>query len=306
MDTEDGRINILDILNPPGLFVNGVKVGPDSLRKTPAFSGKLLPEFDRRLTVKDMFSKVKNQQVKTTSTSPSQSFSEISLESTSVNGHASQPLSPVKSQQSPKAATNGSLKRKATSQTQLPPSKRDRSSNGSNTDKGNEQKSVMDFFRPKPQSVDKKTAPTAATAVQDGMDVTAEELAQIEALERRESLNEKATSPEQKENGTHEPEDPQAERDANIMSWSTLFSKPSVPRCESHNEPCTIYDTKKKGYNCGRKFYLCPRPIGPSGEKETGTQWRCKTFIWASDWNGGAKTGQLSATTSPTKNAPKV
>jgi AP endonuclease-2 len=48
--------------------------------------------------------------------------------------------------------------------------------------------------------------------------------------------------------------------------------------------------TKKPGMNRGRSFWICPRPLGPSGEKERGTQWRCSTFIWASDWNSPAAT----------------
>jgi AP endonuclease-2 len=68
-------------------------------------------------------------------------------------------------------------------------------------------------------------------------------------------------------------------------SWSKLLGKRVVPRCE-HNEPCISYTTKKPGVNCGRSFYMCPRPIGPSGQKERNTQWRCGTFIWSSDWTG--------------------
>jgi len=34
----------------------------------------------------------------------------------------------------------------------------------------------------------------------------------------------------------------------------------------------------------GRSFYVCARPLGPSGDKERGTEWRCGTFIWSSDW----------------------
>jgi len=34
----------------------------------------------------------------------------------------------------------------------------------------------------------------------------------------------------------------------------------------------------------GRSFFICPRPLGPSGEKEKDTQWRCGTFMWCSDW----------------------
>lgn len=68
-------------------------------------------------------------------------------------------------------------------------------------------------------------------------------------------------------------------------TWSRLLSKRVVPRCE-HNEPCVSYLTKKAGVNCGRSFYMCPRPLGPSGQKEKNTQWRCGTFIWSSDWTG--------------------
>ena len=68
-------------------------------------------------------------------------------------------------------------------------------------------------------------------------------------------------------------------------SWMKLFTKPAAPRCEGHNEPCITLLTKKSGMNCGRSFWMCPRPIGPSGAKEKNTQWRCQTFIWCSDWN---------------------
>lgn len=67
--------------------------------------------------------------------------------------------------------------------------------------------------------------------------------------------------------------------------WSKLFTKKPVPLCDSHQEPCISLTTKKPGMNRGRAFWICPRPLGPSGEKERGTQWRCPTFIWASDWN---------------------
>lgn len=72
---------------------------------------------------------------------------------------------------------------------------------------------------------------------------------------------------------------------ASKEDWTKLFTKKPVPRCESHQEPCVSLTTKKPGMNRGRAFWICPRPLGPSGEKEKGSQWRCPTFIWASDWN---------------------
>ena len=75
-------------------------------------------------------------------------------------------------------------------------------------------------------------------------------------------------------------------------SWSKLFTKPIAPRCEGHDEPCITLLTKKPGMNLGRSFWMCPRPLGPSGAKEKNTQWRCQTFIWCSDWNSSVANGE--------------
>ena len=75
-------------------------------------------------------------------------------------------------------------------------------------------------------------------------------------------------------------------------SWSKLFTKPIAPRCEGHDEPCITLLTKKPGMNLGRSFWMCPRPLGPSGVKEKNTQWRCQTFIWCSDWNSSVANGE--------------
>jgi len=74
-------------------------------------------------------------------------------------------------------------------------------------------------------------------------------------------------------------------------TWSKLFTKPAAPRCDGHEEPCITLLTKKPGRNVGRSFWMCPRPLGPSGAKEKNTQWRCQTFIWCSDWNPNAANG---------------
>ena len=71
-------------------------------------------------------------------------------------------------------------------------------------------------------------------------------------------------------------------------SWSKLFTKPVAPKCEGHEEPCIALLTKKPGMNMGRSFWMCRRPLGPSGAKEKNTQWRCQTFIWCSDWNSNS------------------
>lgn len=74
-------------------------------------------------------------------------------------------------------------------------------------------------------------------------------------------------------------------------SWSKLFTKPAAPRCEGHDQPCITLLSKKPGMNFKRSFWMCSRPLGPSGSKEKNTQWRCQTFIWCSDWNSNTTNG---------------
>lgn len=74
-------------------------------------------------------------------------------------------------------------------------------------------------------------------------------------------------------------------------SWSALMRAPAPPLCDGHQEPCPLWTTKKKGPNQGRRFFMCPRDIGPSGKEEKGSEWRCGTFVWKSDWNPGGGGG---------------
>jgi len=45
------------MMNPPGTFEDGKRLREYSTKDIPAFSGKLLPEFDKRRSIKDMFGK---------------------------------------------------------------------------------------------------------------------------------------------------------------------------------------------------------------------------------------------------------
>ena len=55
MDGE--KVKILDVLNPKGTFVDGKRLREWSMKGLPALSGRLLPEFDRRRNIKDMFTR---------------------------------------------------------------------------------------------------------------------------------------------------------------------------------------------------------------------------------------------------------
>lgn len=57
VDLRGEEVNILDIMNPSGMFKNGKRLREYSTKDLPAFSGKLLPEFDKRRSIKDMFTR---------------------------------------------------------------------------------------------------------------------------------------------------------------------------------------------------------------------------------------------------------
>ncbi len=77
-------------------------------------------------------------------------------------------------------------------------------------------------------------------------------------------------------------------------TWKKLMTPKEAPKCY-HDEECRAFTVNKSGPNKGRKFYLCPRPVGPgykdNGKMEDGVQvskrqrilneYRCDFFQWA-------------------------
>ncbi|OAL57029.1 DNA lyase-like protein [Pyrenochaeta sp. DS3sAY3a] len=291
--------HILDMMNPPGMFKDGVRQREYSPTKdTPPLSGKLLPEFTKRRNIRDMFSRKPTlpkaeptptpmelgSQAQAEAEDSSQTFSDgtdlkskalaetLSVNSASrTNGHTVQSPSPLNSPEKRRAPS-------ITSPNKIV--KRSKSTLSSSATAAKGQQSLKGFFQTRTKSTDTKERisgePAAATAAE--IDPPASQ-----------SLLDTSTVPDspasQAAPVAYDP-DPRASQEASRESWTKLFSKKPAPRCE-HGEPCITLTTKKPGLNCGRQFWICPRPIGPSGQKEVGTQWRCGTFIWSSDWKGG-------------------
>jgi AP endonuclease 2 len=295
---EGKETSILDILNPPGLFRDGARVHQWTTKNLLPMSGKLIPEFDRRRNIRDMFSK-----------KPSLPNSQSS-NGTFANGNIvndSSPSVPIfseageeQSQQDQPAVMAPSLPaaisppkgsaatKRVQEETPLPAAKRAKpASQPSNAvEIGKGQKSLKGFFAP-------KTVPRTASQ-SDGVDEIDETKKILSSAENAE-VSDSATAANGILNKTPSasPATSQLSNGDNFVdpiaskeSWGKLFIKPSAPKCE-HDEPCKTMLTKKSGVNCGRSFWMCARPLGPSGHKEKNTQWRCSTFIWASDWNGG-------------------
>lgn len=289
------------------MFEEGKRKVDWSTKNLLPVSGKLIPEFDRRRNIRDMFSQKpsllsqksfassEETEARSPSTSVQMALPEFSngpeggIESGGIGAIPSDPVAPKI--QTPSAGSKRIQKPEAT----IPSAKRTKSapqSGGTNaSSKG--QQSLKGFFQTKAQTTNGSAnakdvdtvsgltpqptlIPVSTDDGQGGISGTA---------------STKADTITQEESGSvlGEPSPittiGEASAKASRQGWGKLFSKPISPNCE-HGEPCKTMLTKKPGVNCGRSFWMCARPLGPSGNKEKNTQWRCSTFIWASDWTG--------------------
>ena len=329
------EVHLLDLMNPPGVFHNGHRLRDYSSKDILSLSGRLIPEFDRRQSIRDMFKRtptlpaeksaeasatpliasdgIKNVPVVFRSEQPS--TASVVLNSTALLSQTSS--SGLYNVQAPMAGS----KRPEHNSSATRPLKRVKSASAaaSVSTQGKGQQSLKGFFKQKParENSDKSGLDPKATdetdvqapgplrsgdlkaveAMQeagadskslgsggDRIDANGEGIASVAAPHISLSAGRADSGGCIELSGVHDPI-------ASKESWSKLFTKPPAPRCEGHGEACVSMLTKKSGMNCGRSFWMCPRPLGPSGTKEKGTQWRCPTFIWCSDWS--PVTGQV-------------
>lgn len=298
-DFQGQEVKLLDIMSPPGHFEGGERKVEWKLSSTPGFSAKRLPEFDKRRSIKSMFAAPALKKGKTAQQSSSETpqMSEATAATTVPEDmkNAETPLESSTEAQRvdahPKPGSQPSPVKRKPSNFKEQPSKRQKAeTKTAAAPKG--QQSLKGFFQA-------KNPPAATTAQQ----TSSENRAGVSATQDVEEDIDEATTAPQTPTSTQKSADQNlspsprqfaaqvASAEQSQKSWGALFAKPAAPLCE-HSEPCKTMQTKKKGSNQGRSFWMCARPLGPSGEKERGTQWRCATFIWCSDWqpkkDGGA------------------
>ena len=330
-----GQAHFLDLMNPAGMFVEGQRQRMYSTKDILPLSGRLIPEFDGRRSIRDMFARKPSTFAPTaiapSSSSPTEvasSFNAVPMMSTGIKPdtkailHANDEGQPTSAKSTTdttsrkRAATDlptsRSLKRSQSGSTAATPTKGQQSLKGffkseattrdagtrTDLENGYTVKSVTSIksspgtslkpstdvpgcINTRPQSnsnragsISGNTHAAATSSLTIPGTSTASPLYHSDAVP--------TSTPRQIRTQTESQVHDQV---ASAESWSKLFARPVAPRCESHNEPCISLLTKKSGMNCGRSFWMCPRPLGPSGAKEKNTQWRCQTFIWCSDWN---------------------
>ncbi|KAG5973903.1 hypothetical protein E4U58_003969 [Claviceps cyperi] len=307
---------LLEVMNPPGVFHEGKRVRDLSQKDLLPLSAKLIPEFDRRQSIRDMFHKrktvsklgspVRQAGAGTSETgfdaascNPNHNLDSnrptiSSLGAFSSNGLSenAQPTQLQKLQKRPSKSVDPNSR----------PAKRSKSGGDMSITKqklkSGQQQTLKGFFKPVSSITGPQATPLSLQESQTNNTARCTPANSTSSLStncipteptRSEVATSRYSQRSQNNGRAGVPNSPESVFDPIDAkeSWSKLLGKRVVPRCE-HDEPCISLVTKKPGLNCGRSFYICPRPLGPSGEKEKASEWRCGTFIWSSEWNGSA------------------
>lgn len=328
VDIDGKEVHVKDLMSA-GMFKDGVRQREWSTKDLLPTSASLIPEFDGRRSIKDMFARkpslAKEESLVKSPIPTTEDNHSIALEDSAseIANKKDTTQSKYFPDTTPRNETGlQTLQAPEISSVELPvpttetldmpsppkPTKRPldapiatrplkRGKNGSASKApaatkgpgGKGQSSLMGFFKPKslpPQleavvddqlSVDKEIDTNSVVPSVPASDRSTPALS--ECLPDSDVLSPKKFDPASQKSVV----DPIVTKE----SWSKLLGKRVVPKCE-HGEPCISMLTKKPGVNKGRSFYMCPRPIGPSGSKEKNSQWRCGTFIWSSEWTGDA------------------
>ncbi|KAJ4147303.1 hypothetical protein LMH87_001836 [Akanthomyces muscarius] len=309
----DREIALAEVMNPADMFRDGQRVRNWEQRDALALSAKLIPEFDRRRNIRDMFTRKASQTCSQMENKAGQSprdgamgtgFDTTSLgmtvngasglDYTNYFGGAEAALTSARSTVSLVRGSGNKRNPEGPTEAGGPATKKNKGPSDAKTKATGGQRTLQGFFKPKTPTA--KSATEAAAPVRAGHSpVTGQAVTPPPA--NGVSLQAQTPSPAMSTPPNTTPTkgfsaakvfDPIEAKE----SWSKLLGKRIVPKCE-HDEPCISLVTKKPGVNCGRSFYICPRPLGPSGDKERDTEWRCGTFIWSSDWNNAASSNGL-------------
>ena len=301
-------MNIYDFVNPPGRFLNGNLAESYNAKDVLPLSGRKIPEFANRRSIREMFLKGGERTVEIAKSSE---ISQLSSQNTQRKEEVAGTkfVKTAISQKDPPASISSKRSGAGAS-----PSKRPLKRSKSNTSRSTKvipsgQKSLAGFFKPKINTNNDLTELHSPNSPgQDSQQMLGASVSEFHSILTKssdqphgtiESL--KSETPEVHSDSFNQPHEliessfsssgmrtdfSSQSHDLleSKMSWSRLFTKPPPPRCQDHDEPCLRMTTRKQGANQGRAFWMCSRPLGPSGEKERGTEWRCRSFIWCSDW----------------------
>lgn len=296
--------DLLDLMNPQGMVLKGERLREWVPKDALTLSARLIPEFDRRRNIRDMFMRASsvNPKASTALASPMESQTSTSTASSTqphmstavVSGAAAHTCTTpatasVKRPRAESPAPPDLLTHHTRARASIDPrnptladttkTKPSKKIKATKIKPGPTQSTIKGFFR-----AIANERPQASTSRDDDVSRSEQGLCRNSSLVRQTKDNIKSDPERSIADYVDQESGLVSDPIENKEAWSRLLGSRVVPKCE-HGEPCSSLLTKKPGVNCGRSFYICSRPLGPSGEKEKGTEWRCRTFIWSSDWN---------------------
>lgn len=235
------KAHVLDIMNPEGMFRGGKRLREWSSKDMLPLSGRLIPEFDRRRSIKDMFMK-KAQPAKSPADTEAKG-TEKSEETPGTSSDTPAPTPPSENpteKETPRSAAESLPKRPAPSSTSnIPSPKKHKTTQAPANKAAPGQSTLKTFFRPKASSTPKLT-PSASTPSD----------AEMASANEERGLSRSASDTQ----GTADDARVEDERVFDPIeakeSWSKLLGGRTLPRCE-HEEVCIRLVTKKPGVNCG-------------------------------------------------------
>lgn len=277
---DDGEVALADLMNPRGMFEDGKRVREWSQKDVLPLSAKLIPEFDRRQSIRDMFFK------KPTANAPAQSPLGLETCSGTEEHPASQRISsslpcssdpkksittssdelsvtirdaPVRSPQKLSQLKRSSKSTDGSSRS-AKRAKPGADLNGKKAKTNTGQRTLQGFFRPVMSS---SGSPEKKGKEAQHQDASAPSGPSTQLVT---SKAEPEVDPPQEPSKTPPPKDGRqlGESPDRVFdpieakeSWSKLLGKRLLPRCD-HDEPCISLVTKKPGVNCGKFLWeLC-------------------------------------------------
>ncbi|KAG5664314.1 hypothetical protein KAF25_008048 [Fusarium avenaceum] len=269
---------LMEMVNPPDMFQGEGRLRDWSTKDLLPLSAKLIPEFDRRRSIRDMFTKKATPAVPppestnmdtpaesstngnsstqaSTSKSDETSWSQASTTSTSRLSETVSPAKPSTSQLNIKRTvpaadtTSRSFKR----------SKPSTSASVNKSKAATGQRTLQGFFKPKAPTAQDGKLEAAAASSTPSLTKKPTATAKVSASPQQLSNTPLATLPEGSQPTLslrgNDPDtsdrvfDPIEAKE----SWSKLLGKRVAPRCE-HSEPCISLTTRKPGVNCGTLY----------------------------------------------------
>ncbi|XXH02890.1 hypothetical protein Hte_009278 [Hypoxylon texense] len=245
--TIDGKeVHIRDIMNPTGVFKNGVRLRDWTVKDLLPLSAKLIPEFDRRRSIKDMFSRKPAVSKSTPPVPTSQSSESSNKDSAKIESSVDEKPTEVPASQSESvtsapspAKTPRVLKRtpSSTTSTSRPQKKAKAALAKEPSSKG--QSSLMGFFKPKT---------TASPSTNSDIKEDPEPIGGVDGASDVRFPTEPNDENEPKEASDAASSEMVFDPIQNKESWSKILGKRVMPKCE-HGEECISLVTKKQGVN---------------------------------------------------------